>query len=205
MTNGRYLGVVIALLAVGGFLPAADKANDEEGFKPLFNGKDLTGFKIEPPTAKETFQVQDGVIVVSGQPNGYFYTEKPYRNYQLRFEVMYPKKAGNSGVLLHIQEPHRVWPKCIEAQGLHSDMGRLFGIGGAKGEFTTDKEAQKAAIKPVGQWNRYEIISQDGMLTTKINGKEISRGKGSLTEGPIGWQSEGVEIHFRKIEIKELK
>lgn len=204
MLSYRLLGVLTACVAAL-MLTLNPASAAEEDFKPLFNGKDLSGFKIEPATAKDTFQVQERAIVVSGKPNGYFYTEKSFKNYHLRFEVNYPSKAGNSGVLIHIQEPQKVWPKCIEAQGQHSDMGRLFGIGGAKGEFKTDKETQKATIKPVGQWNVYEVISQDGKLTTKINDKVVSEGKGDLTEGPIGFQSEGVEIHFRKIEIKELK
>ncbi len=201
MGKVRFLFIVAAAALVVGPASAAD-----EDFKPLFNGKDLTGLKITPETAKETFTVQDGVLVVSGKPNGYFYTEKPYKNYHLSFEVNYPKKAGNSGVLIHIQGPHKVWPKCVEAQGQHGDMGRLFDIAGATGgKYTVDKEVQKAAIKPVGQYNLYEIISMDGKLTTKINGKEVSTGTSTLMEGPIGFQSEGEEIHFKNIKIKELK
>ena len=38
----------------------------------------------------------------------------------------------------------------------------------------------KKAIK-VGEWNTTEVVSQNGMLTSKINGIEVSSGKGELT------------------------
>ena len=41
--------------------------------------------------------------------------------------------------------------------------------------------------------------------TAKINGTEVSSGKSDLTEGPIGFQSEGALIEFKYIKIKEMK
>jgi hypothetical protein len=85
-------------------------------------------------------------------------------------------------------------------------MGNLFSIGGApKGQFKKFADIQQKAIKPVGEWNTYEVISKDGELTTLINGEKVSEGSSALKEGPIGWQSEGVEIHFRNIRIKPEK
>jgi hypothetical protein len=201
LLRGLLLGALLAAFLTGG-APAAD---DDKDFTPLFNGKNLDGFKVEVGKADpaQTFTVKDGVIVVSGKPNGYFYTTKSYKNYVLRFDWKFIKD-GNSGLLVHIQEPHKVWPKCIEVQGMQKDHGRIFAIGGAKGKFDVDKEAQKKAIK-IGEWNTTEVTSKDGELVSKINGIEISKGKGELTEGPIGWQSEGTELHFKNIRIKELK
>ncbi len=204
---------LFAWLAAALVFGSAAAADDDKDFTPLFNGKDLTGLKTVG-VKDDTFKVKDGVIECSGKPNGYFATEKPYKNYHLKFEVKYAKPAGleddskfggNSGVLIHITGDHKVWPKCIEAQGMNKDMGNLFAIGGAKGSFKKDADAQKKAIKPVGEWNLYEVISKDGELTVKLNGTQVATGKGEITEGPIGWQSEGAEIHFKNIKIKETK
>jgi hypothetical protein len=202
-------GLVGLALVAGLGLWAADSPaqEDEKGFQPLFNGKDLTGWKLivqGNADPEKTFSVKDGVIDVTGNPNGYFYTDKSYKNYILRFEWRYPKQAGNSGCLVHIQEPHRVWPKCVEVQGLYADHGHIFAIGGAKGKFKLDKEAQKRALKPHQEWNTTEVISKDGELTSKINGIQVDSGKGDLTEGQIGFQSEGVNIQFKNIRIKML-
>ena len=192
------LAVLTAVLVLAGQTTRA--ADDDKDFVKLFNGKDFTGLKFEigksDPT--KTWSVAEGIIVCTGKPNGYFYTEKSYKNYHLKCDVRYAKPkdltddskfGGNSGVLVHITGDHKVWPKCVEAQGMNKDMGNLFAIGGAKGSFKKEAEAQKKAIKPVGEWNAFEVISKDG----------------ELTEGTICWQSEGAEIHFQDIKIKDMK
>jgi hypothetical protein len=191
----------MAALIVG----AACQAADEELVK-LFNGKDLNGLSIEPKSASDTFKVEDGVIKVSGKPNGYFYTDKSYKNFVLRFEWRYPEKPGNSGLLVYIQTPHKVFPKCIEVQGAYGSHGQIFGIGGGKGKFTNDQAARKKALKPAKEWNLTEVISMDGKLTASVNGAKVSEGQADeLRDGPLGWQSEGAPIEFRNIVIKELK
>ncbi len=199
-------GLPLLALSAAFILLNAAGAQDE-GFTSLFNGKDFKGWKFEVGKADpgKTFTVQEGKIVVSGKPNGYFYTDKSYKNYTLHFDWQYPKQSGNSGCLVHIQSPHKVWPKCVEVQGMHKDHGNIFAIGGAKGSFKKDAEAQKKAIKGVGEWNTTEVVCKDGEITSKVNGIQVSTGKGELTEGPIGFQSEGVEIWFRNIKIKEMK
>jgi hypothetical protein len=182
------------------------QAGDDKGFVDLFNGKNLDGFKFNVfgKTDKNPFSVKDGVIDVSGNPNGYFYTEKSYKNYVLRFDWKF-LPDGNSGLLVHIQEHGKSWPKCIEVQGMQSNHGAIFDIGGLKGgKYKTDKDAQKKAIKN-GEWNTTEIISKDGMLTSKVNGIEVSTGMSSVMEGPLGWQSEGKPLQFKNIKIKVTK
>ena len=202
----------LAVLVVGALALGSVQAADE--FVPLF-GKDLKGFKFVPETADKTFTVTNDMILVTGKPNGYFYTPKSYKNYVLKFEVRYARPAdltddtkftGNSGFLVHIQGEHKVWPKSVEVQGQNKDMGNIFAIGGAaKGDFKKNADVQKKAIKPVGQWNEVEITSMDGKLTCTINGQVVCEGTSELKEGPIGFQSEGAEIHFRNLMIKELK
>jgi len=194
-----------ALLLVLGLLAAPGRTADED-FVKIFNGKDLAGLKIVPEKAVDTFKAEDGVLKVSGKPNGYFCTEKSYKNFVVRFDWRYPEKAGNSGLLVYIQTPHKVWPKCVEVQGLYGSHGQIFAIGGAKGEYTNDGAARKKALKPHTEWNTTEVISRDGHLEAKVNGVTVSKGQTKdLTEGPLGWQSEGAPIEFRNIVIKEMK
>ena len=59
--------------------------------------------------------------------------------------------------------------------------------------------------RPVGEWNRYEIVLDRGRLTVHINGTLAN--EATVTEtlaGPIGLQSEGGEIHFRTVELTPL-
>src|SRR4051794_37223499 len=93
----RYLatGLLICLFAFSFLLRvgADDKKND--GFVPLFNGKDLTGWKMHPRD-KARWKVEDGAIIGEG-PAGHLFTERgDYTNFHLRFEAMINDK-GNSG------------------------------------------------------------------------------------------------------------
>lgn len=210
LRNGRCLLAVavlcaglVALVNVAG----AGEDKDEKGFKQLFNGKNLDGWEIVLANKKadpdKVFAVKDGVIVVSGNPAGYFATKDSYKNYTLKYDWKF-SKPGNSGLLVHIQPPHKVWPKSVEVQGQLQDHGHIFAIGGAKGKFTVNKAAQKKAIKGAGEWNTTTVVSKDGELTAYVNGVEVSTGKGSLTEGPFGLQSEGTELYFKNIRIKPM-
>jgi hypothetical protein len=197
----RRLALVSVLFLLGSASPAAD-----DDFVKVFNGKDLAGLKIFPENAKDTFKVEGEVLKVSGKPNGYFYTDKSYKNFVLRFDWRYPEKAGNSGLLVYIQTPHKVYPRCIEVQGAYGSHGTIFGIQGGKGKYTDNTEARKKALKKHDEWNTTEVTSVDGKLTAKVNGEVVCEGQTEgLTEGPLGWQSEGAPIEFRNIVIKEMK
>ncbi|MBI2809016.1 MAG: DUF1080 domain-containing protein [Planctomycetes bacterium] len=196
------------------------KAGDDQGFKPLFNGKNLKGWKTflkksDLANPEKGIVVKNGEIQVSGFPFGYFYTEKSYKNYVVRFSWRYPKDQPekttmNSGLLVHIQLPHQVWPKSVEPQGRYKDHGKIYFPGWPKDskekkETTFDEAAQKKALKPSHEWNTTEAtVRADGSLSVSINGIPVSTGKTSLTSGPIGFQAEGARIHFKDIKIKLL-
>src|ERR1700687_757971 len=94
--KGRLLGLLWAAgITVMGSAAAADK-DKAEGFKDLFNGKDLTGWKTQLPKDADpakTWSVREGVIICTGKPNGYFYTDKSYKNYVLLYDWRYQRPA----------------------------------------------------------------------------------------------------------------
>jgi hypothetical protein len=214
----KQLVALCALVAgLGSFGLEARAAGDDKGFVPLFDGKSLAGWKTflkdQSADASKTFVIKDGEVQVSGQPFGYFYTEKPYKNYVLRYTWTYPKDQPdkttmNSGCLIHIQGPNKIWPRSVEPQCRYMDHGKLFFIGfdkEAKKEQKFDEAAQKRALKPSHEWNTTEVIARgDGAIEVRINGVLVTTGRSELTEGPIGFQSEGARIHFKDIVIKSL-
>src|SRR5687767_3860846 len=117
-----HLRIVLSLCAALVFnLPM--RAADNEGFTPLFNSRDLSGWKPhlrvpkdgKVPDPKDTWSIVDGYIRCVGKPNGYIATEKEYGDYMLRVKWRFPadSKGGNSGVLLHVQEKDDVWPTSV--------------------------------------------------------------------------------------------
>jgi len=130
----RRMVCVALVLAVAGCWVAA-LAAEEPAIEPkeridLFNGKDLSNWKLHVRgDATKTFYVENGVVKCTGRPAGYMRTAKRYKNYKFVMEWRFTK-PGNSGVLVHMSLPDRVWPKSIECQGMYHNQGDFFVIGG---------------------------------------------------------------------------
>jgi hypothetical protein len=221
MRKPTFRPLLAAVLLLAGLTAASAEEKKDAGFKPIFDGKDLEGWKVvlggKESKPAPTFTVKDGALVISGRPNGYCVTDKSFKNYVIKYDWMYvrprdledeEKFTGNSGLLVHIQGlPEKgVWPKCVEIQGMNRNHGQLLNVSGAKGgPYKFDKAALLKVRKPVGQWNTTEATLQDGSITVRVNGAEVASGKCDLTEGPIGFQSEGAELHLKNILVKPLK
>ena len=154
----------------------------------------------------DSWKAEGGIFQCSGTPNGYLCSRKSYSNYVLTLEFRYPEQAGNSGVFHYISGEHKVWPACVEVQGLYPRLAQIFPLGGAEGPRSDgDEEARTRARKPHTEWNHLEITSRDGVIGAKLNGVFIGQsGPYPVRQGPIGLQSEGAPVHFRNIEIREL-
>jgi hypothetical protein len=186
--------------------------NAEEGWTVLFNGRDFAGWvpvlKMQDGTVKKylehevsdqtTFSIKDGKLLTTGKPSGYLRTEGIYDNYVFHVEVRL-MAAGNSGVLVHIQNDG-IWPRSIECQLYFAHMGRIFPLNGA----TLDGgEMLHANARPVGEWNSYEVYSEEGRLATVLNGRLIGLAENADPKlGYICLQSEGVPAEFRSIKIR---
>jgi hypothetical protein len=184
----------------------------------LFNGKDLSGWTATLPEGAKMEDVwhvdKDGVLVCKGVPAGYIRTEKDYRNFVLKLEWRFSpvtRQAGNSGVLLRVQPPDKVWPKSVEAQLQSENAGDFWNID----EFPMKTEPARLsgrntkkthmAERPVGEWNEYEIIVDHGNIILIVNGEELNRAWDvQEIAGKIGLQSEGAEIHFRNIRLAPI-
>ncbi len=208
----RYCLLMVLTL---GFGTVWSLAGEKAASIPLVKGDNPDLFDLIG-IGPEAIQIKDGVVTVSGKPNGYFATKTVYKNYTLSFEWRYPApegyKAGdpfngNSGLLIHIPpDSHKVWPKCTEAQLAYGEAGHTFAINGAKFNGTTDREGLKKSRKPVGEWNQQVVTCKDGQITCTLNGIEVAKGSGAdPAEGVIGWQSEGAKIDFRKIELTPIE
>jgi hypothetical protein len=206
---------VLATLGISA-LPAAD-----EGFAPLFNGKDLTGW-AQVNCAPATFFVKDGMIVTTGKPTGVLRSEKQYENFILELEWKHLKEKGNSGLFVWsdpLTAPGTPFTRAIEVQildGLNTENytshGDLFAIQGATCK--PDRPHPKGWMrclpsenrcKPAGEWNHYRVECNNGAIKLAVNGKVVSGvSECKPRKGYICLEAEGSETHFRNIKIKEL-
>jgi len=182
----------------------------------LFNGKDFTGWKRFVASKKADvdtiWQMRDGVLHCTGRIPGYIRTTAPYRNYKIEFDWRWPDKPGNSGLLIHIQEPDMVWPKSIECQLMNKNAGDFYVIEGSEFKEHTDPTDRRVAKrhdsneKPPGEWNHCEAVCDGNTITVTINGRvQNVATETNITTGYIGLQSEGASIEFRNVTLTPLK
>ena len=220
--------VVLLLCFIAAFamnVPAQDSpaarppSPSPENEVALFNGKDFSGWTFcmsQHADPLPTWSVTNGVIHCTGQPTGYIRTTQVYSNYFLtviwRFVKVAPK-ADNTGVLVHMQLPDKVWPMCIQVQGKHDRQGDLFMMEGAecKEHRGLDKNTPipmhgPSVENPVGDWNKSETICRHHQVESFINGKLMNEATDcTLDSGFIGIQSEGGDIEIRSIYFSPLK
>jgi hypothetical protein len=189
---------------------AADDKTD--GFKPLFNGKDLTGWKTHPDD-KAKWEVIDGVIVGKG-PAGHLFSERgDYANFVYRVEGMISDK-GNSGQYFRAQFA-KAFPKGYEAQinATGSDKiktGSLYPAFNPK--LTADQRAKilitSCPHKP-DEWFVQEVTAVGNHITIKVNGKELVDFKdenSTFMKGHFAIQQHdpGSVVKIKRIDVKEL-
>lgn len=207
-TNLSAFFVVLLLLAYG-----CSQESDA-----IFNGKDLSNwnFVLEDNNipAEEVYYVEDGAIVVKGEPLGYMYTKKKYTDFTLEVEYRWAEGESNSGVFVLIEEPTNPFPNGIECQLAAGKAGDFVLLGGSdlneyvlpegvteRPAFPVIEKMNPSNEKPAGEWNKVRIVVEQGDITVYINDALQNKATGNVVEGHIGLQSEGKEIHFRNLVV----
>ena len=223
-------------LVLAGWLALAGSGllAQEQGFKPLFNGKDLTGWvygrrgDAENKTGKG-YQVENGVLFTTREDGGNLFTEKEYADFILRFEF---KLSGNANNGIGIRAPLAgdAAYAGMEIQVLDDSGSQYTDLRPAQyhGSVYQMFPAKRGFQKPVGEWNSEEITVKGRQITVTLNGvtivdanldevkdeavlakhRDLSRPEGSRgianTKGHIGLLGHGARVEFRNLRIKEL-
>ncbi len=173
---------------------------DDKGFTPLFNGKDLTGWKLHDKpsgailavTKKEKdskvigydgklkdgkdvplWRVEDGVLIGSGPPSHLFSERGDYGNFVYRIEAQI-NNGGNSGQYFRTEYGPN-FPKGYEAQinATHKDAvktGSLYPAG-ALSKFRKEICVLDNAPHKPDEWFTQEVTAVGSQITIKVNGK----------------------------------
>jgi hypothetical protein len=195
------------------------KSDVPEGFTPLFNGKDLTGWKVHGGKM-EVWGAEKGLLFVQGSGGGWLMTEKEYGDFELRLEFKVPK-MGNSGVALRAPLMGDPAYQGMEIQIL--DDANYKGLRDAQHtgsiyDVVPPTEAGLKANKPFGEWNTYKITAKGRKITVELNGvkatdanlddyvKEHGKKHPGLSreKGHLGLQSHDGRVEFRNIYVKPL-
>ncbi len=215
------------------FSASGSEINPPEGFRPLFNGKDLSGWygdnphqsrKVEDREAaikdqqddfKKHWTVENGELVNDGK-GPYATTVRDYGDIELMLEYKTVALA-DSGIYLRGSPQVQIWDTTKE--GGKWDIGADRGSGGLynnpkEDADTNGKHPLVHADKPFGQWNSLKIRHVGDRMWVWLNAQLVVDGaifhpffdktKPMPGKGPIHLQTHGGEIRWRNVYIREI-
>ena len=180
----------------------------QQGFKPLFNGKDLSGWKLRNADGNASWSAQDGMLVNVIPSNGHgsdLVSEEKFKDFTVKYEYMIPKGA-NSGFYLRGRYEIQILDDFLTDRATPSGNGALYNF----------KAPAAFVTKAPGQWQQVEATIRGDHVTVILNqvkildevqidhatGGELDQ---NLTEpGPVMLQGDHGSVAFRKIRIKSL-
>lgn len=177
-------------------------------WKPLFNGKNLDGWKIH---GTEKWYVEDGLLICESGPDkkyGYLSTEKNYDDFELELEFL-QEADGNSGVFFRSTfEGTRVSGWQVEVAPPNHDTGGIYESYG-RGWLVQIPEEKENILK-MGEWNTMKIRVAGGHVTTWLNGQQmvdledekIAEGKGAIALQIHS--GGGIKVKWRNLRVREL-
>ena len=185
---------------------------DPPDFRPLFNGKDLTGWK------GRGYIVEDGAIVSTTKGNN-LRTEETFTNYILEFEFKL-QSGSNNGLGIHYPGEGDGAYTGMELQILDNTSPKYAKLREYQyhGSLYTLQAAKREGLKPVGEWNHQRVTVNGPIVTVVLNGTEIlnanlnelakarPKHKGVLRRsGHIAFLGHRSIVAFRNIRIADVK
>ncbi len=200
----------------------------DEGFKPMFNGKDLSGWKglVENPVTRAkmkpvelerkqaeadtkvpaNWSVKDGCIWFNGSGEN-LCSVKEYGDFEMLVDWKISKK-GDSGIYLRGSPQVQIWDTS------RVDAGAQVGSGGLYNNQKNPSKPLMVADNPVGDWNTFRIIMIGEKVSVWLNGELVvdnvilenywDRTIPIFPKGPIELQAHGTDLGFRDIYVREI-
>jgi hypothetical protein len=203
----RCLSLLATCLAVASFNAVGHAESAAEiSLTPIFNGRDLTGWKSTGPAL--FWRVEDGVIVGENDEKltgNYLWTEKSYGDFVLEFDVRWTGEI-DSGV--EFREP-KIQLQLGVSRSLKRDMSGSFYVG--KPGYPEAGQAKEAAklMHPQGQWNTFRLEASGPTFTVWINGQQAVQytNENFPGAGPIRLQIHGglkMKVEYRNLRAADL-
>jgi HEAT repeat protein len=200
----------------------------DEGFVPMFNGKDLTGWQglVENPIARSkmkrtelerkqaeanvmipaNWSVKDGYILFNGRGNN-LCSVKEYGDFELLVDWKISKE-GDSGIYLRGSPQVQIWDTS------RTQVGAQVGSGGLYNNQINPSRPLLVADNPIGDWNSFRIIMIGEKVSVWLNGELVvddvtmenywDRKIPIFAKGPIELQAHGTDLAFRDIYVREI-
>jgi hypothetical protein len=184
----------------------------ELDMKPLFNGRDLTGWEGASDKAEMCWGVEDGAIVCTGQKGPWLRSLDQYGDYCLRLEYQL-EPGGNSGVFVRVPEDgdHHGKDAGVEIQVLDDNDARYADLKPYQytGSVYAIVPAEPRVGLPPGEWSRMEInvegdayrITHNGVIVVNADAASHPELTERLKQGFLGLQNHSTKASFRNIRL----
>lgn len=191
------------------------------GFRALFNGKNLDGWKglvADPPkraqmsatelaeaqkkadaSILEHWKIQDGALVYDGKGDS-LCTSRDYGDFEMLVDWKIGP-GGDSGIYLRGSPQVQIWDNPLGSGGLYNNQ-------------KNPSNPTKKADKPIGEWNRFRILMVGDRVTVYLNDELVvqnivmenywERDKPIYPTGQIELQHHGAQLYFKNIYIREI-
>ena len=189
----------------------------EDGFSPIFNGKDLDGWAgpIGP------YQIEDGVLTCPKRGGGTIYTKKVYADFVARLEFKLPRNGNNGLAIRYPGRGDTAYVGMCELQVIDNSGPSFKKLdprqyhGSAYGMVAAHRGYQR----PVGEWNYQQVTVQGSKIRVELNGTTIldtdlskitkfmgrKVGGKDRKDGHFGFAGHGSAVQYRNVRIKSLK
>jgi hypothetical protein len=186
--------------------PKFDRKYTPRWGKPvsLFNGRDLTGWRVRDPKRADTWRVVDGVMENTAHGTD-IVTERNFTDFKIHVEFKMVEK-GNSGVYLRGRYEVQIEDNFGQEPESHR-IGSIYGF------ITPSSNPSKKAT----EWQSYDITFIGRRVTVVLNDKTVVDNAeipgitgGALDSnegvaGPIMLQGDHEKVYYRNIVITPVK
>ncbi len=201
---------------------------EDEGFKPMFNGTDLSGWQglVENPVARAkmkgtelerkqaeanvlvpaSWSVKDGCIWFNGKGDN-LCSIAEYGDFEMLVDWKITRD-GDSGIYLRGSPQVQIWDTS------RTDVGAQVGSGGLYNNAVNPSKPLKVADNPIGDWNSFRIVMTGEKVSVWLNGDLVvdnvvmenywDRKIPIFPKGPIELQAHGTDLAFRDIYVREI-
>lgn len=161
------LTLLLGVFARAAVAQSAASLPPEVGFVDLFDGKSLDGWHV---VGTPGWRVENGILLAPGKGSGWLRSNKEYADFVLRVTFRNTKN-GNSGVFIRAGERGRTSRTGMEIQILDDADKPLSRT--SSGALYDLVAPTRNAVKPVGEWNVYEITARGVEIRITLNGVPV--------------------------------
>lgn len=192
-------------------------AGSEDGFTPIFNGKDLTGWA----GPVEGYEVVDGALRCRKGHGGTVYFNETLKDFVVRVEMMIPKGGNNGLAIRYPGQGDTAYVGMCELQVLDNDADGYKSLDARQyhGSAYGMAASHRGYLRTPGEWNYQEVTVQGSTIRVELNGTVILNtdlskvteymansphpGK-DRAEGFFGFAGHGSDVAFRNVRVKKL-